>query len=474
VNIPTKTTMNSSNHSEAGPANPIPLLSDSEDEEHFSEMHENTTKTFKGKGKSKSKDKGKSHIDEQQNSVNIENQELLGKEIYDEYTKTHPYMSENVVTKYEAVMNCFKVLEQISDEYKSTCSEENELHSKKEHAISQYKSLEISNEETVRKLLEIQEIVKNNIKSVTENVSSSNTLTLFENQKYAETLKEEKIRISDDISKIQKEIEKCTNMIDRSKQRQTDLKSSESENLQILSSVLIELYTSVQEEKSNGKKYPNGDDMDSLNGDATSSFSESSKEKTSNDTLEDCISELTWNQKQQYITSKTQYESMLETTQSELHACYEKYKELQDHKNAIKFQLKSIENSRIIFEDIHKDQFIDFKEEKFNEIKSILREKGIYNAIMYYGIKSKDKLFSVTSYNSRFCIDNLEGTVYFFKEDWTFTKSLTLSEENSKFPMSKRVKCISETEDFNYDLSQMKLVILSVDGKRINPRFTTE
>ena len=67
------------------------------------------------------------------------------------------------------------------------------------------------------------------------------------------------------------------------------------------------------------------------------------------------------------------------------------------------------------------------------------------------------------------CIDNYEGTLYFFKlvNDYLeFDSKLVLYSENINSPMYKRVKCISADGKFNYNLSEFKIIHIFVGNTR--------
>ena len=164
-----------------------------------------------------------------------------------------------------------------------------------------------------------------------------------------------------------------------------------------------------------------------------------------------------------YIERTTQ---QLKSTQEKRIECGRQYRELETLESNLKINLEDRESC---FKDYNiecKSQMIN--DERYSKMRTLLAEMAILSGVIYFGTKSKD-IWSLTAMNPRFCVDDLQGTVHFFTKDWTYTKSLTLSDENTKVPMNKRDTCISETKDFNYNLTQMKHAIILVNDIMIIP-----
>jgi hypothetical protein len=116
----------------------------------------------------------------------------------------------------------------------------------------------------------------------------------------------------------------------------------------------------------------------------------------------------------------------------------------------------------------------------FKTLKVKFTNIGIKQGIIYKGFNTKDTLLSLSSsvkkkgikYNildSTICIDNYEGTLYFFKlvnNYLEYDSKLILYGENINSPMFKRVKCISANSKFNYNLSEFKIIHIFVGNTR--------
>jgi hypothetical protein len=443
--------MNLNNNSDAGPAEEYTnidthsLLSDlSYEDEVDNTTHSNDSKHFNCKGKSKL-------------NINIRDT--------DRDTDRDEYINNSEIL--EEISICSNELANIIIDYKSACAEEKDLITKIESLKTDLEKLKKKHLDNITKLQALSEDIEVKMKLVLSQNSSIITIELLEIQKKVETLTLEQTDVEQNITILNEKMQEFNEMyidIETRKNKLDNLKFNKETEINRRE---FELYNIVKEEYGN-------QEVENISSESLSTMSEKTKLKKipDEDNFEEYANYLSYtivDKINEHISSIEQNKKQLEITKRKRIECIKKYKELLQHETYLEMNLEQNIMKYKTYMSDYKGLIFNFKKDKFEKIKTRIMENGISNGIIYYGTKSKDKMMSISSYNPRFCIDDLEGNIHFFKEDWTLTKSLKLSEENRKLPMKCRVKCPSESKDCNYNLSQMKHTIFLINGYIINP-----
>ena len=447
------------------------LLSDTSDDEELVEQDTGrTTKEYNGKGK---------FNNVKVNSVaedNLTAFKIIGKEIYDMYKETNDidYMNRDIREIFEAVSTCYNELETISIDYRASCLEERCLVAKTEQLKTDLENSQSGFAENSSKLNTLCEVMEEKLKLVISEKSPKITMELFNIQTEVETLKKEQEQIEINIPKLIEQSKECEEMYMTINKRKSVLEELKTNAEVKIHKAELKLFEVVQKECE--KQYQDSGGGGSGGSSITAFKKSKPKTKPDESNVEEYANYLSYtivDKINEYTDLIEQKKSQLGITRNERIECSKRLNELILYESSLEIDLQRQIMEYKAYKSDYKGLIFNFNKEQFANIKTRLMENGISNGIIYYGTKSKDKLISASSYNPRFCVDDLEGKVHFFKEDWTHTKTLELSPENKKLPMKCRVKCPSETKDCNYNLSQMKLAIFLVNGFRINPCIKT-
>lgn len=150
--------------------------------------------------------------------------------------------------------------------------------------------------------------------------------------------------------------------------------------------------------------------------------------------------------------------------------------------NRIHWEIKLTEQEKDLQLCKKQQRHNDYKltNDEFMFIQCAVKSKDISKGIIYRGFKITDKILSLGRSVKRkgveyglcdltICIDNYEGTLYFFKivdNIWKYDSYLTLSNENIKKRMSERTECLSLDKEFNYDLTEYEVPQIYVNKSR--------
>jgi hypothetical protein len=400
------------------------------------------------------------HFGENKEGNSLDMAQTTGKGIYNMYRKgevINPKQFEinEVLSTLDIDMKKQDTIERDLD---AAEHEYEELKVRKDQLDMNNKCCTSLSNENASKLVQLQKVVEEKMKISFNEKSAILFKELMESQQKIETLQQQQKEIEKelvDLTSKRTELEEMQKDIDLKKSELISLKSDTEVKIR---DGEIALYKAFQKSETDSK-------VEEIASNVVTSATHNAMSEIDAEHSTHYICETINAHKKNIKHTEQQFKK----TQKKRFYCVRQYNELNKMESSLEIkyyeQIECYENYKIGCE----SQMVTISNEIYEKMKTTLSEMGILRGIIHYGTKSKDTLFSLTAMNPRFCVDDGQGTVHFFKKDWTHTKSLTLSEENTKVPMKLRDTCISETKDYNYNLTQMKPAIILVNGNRISP-----